>query len=44
MSIALSTRAGADTVLIYGSTDEETAHRAAAGVAEQVHAMQEDTG
>ncbi|WP_345803167.1 DUF4245 family protein [Microbacterium sp. AZCO] len=40
VSIALGTQAGADTVLIYGSTDQKTAERAAAGVADQIRALQ----
>jgi hypothetical protein len=36
ISAALSTQAGTDTVLVYGSTDEETLELAAASVAEQV--------
>ncbi|MFH8250482.1 DUF4245 family protein [Microbacterium sp. B2969] len=41
VSIALSTKAGDDTVLIYGSTDQKTAERAAAAVADQVDTMNE---
>lgn len=43
VSIALSTQAGPDTVLIYGSTDEATAKTAAAGVADQIREMNEET-
>lgn len=42
VSIALSTQAGADTVLVYGSTDEETARTAAASLSDQITAMQEE--
>lgn len=41
VSHALATRAGTDIVLIYGSTDAETAAEAAAALSTQVHALQE---
>lgn len=43
ISYALATRAGGDTVLIYGATDAATAARAAEGVADQVRRLQEET-
>jgi len=43
VSAALSTQAGEDTVLIYGSTDDETLAVAAASVAEQILALREET-
>lgn len=43
ISYALATRAGDDTVLIYGATDAETAALAAAGVADQIRRLQEKT-
>lgn len=43
ISAALSTSAGADTILVYGSTDDETLERAAASVADQVLALREAT-
>lgn len=42
VSLALSTQAGPDTIMIYGSTDEKTAERAARAVADQVKALAED--
>ncbi len=42
VSYALATRVGADAVLIYGSTDAETAATAAAALAPQLLALQED--
>ncbi|WP_442576231.1 DUF4245 family protein [Microbacterium sp. F51-2R] len=39
VSIALSTQAGDDTVMIYGATDEKTAETAARAVADQVRAL-----
>ncbi|MEU1970096.1 DUF4245 family protein [Microbacterium sp. NPDC019599] len=42
VSVALSTRAGDDIVLVYGSTDEETAQIAAAALADQVRAIDEE--
>lgn len=44
ISAALSTTAGADVVLVYGSTDDATLERAAASVAEQVIALREEAG
>lgn len=41
ISAALSTQAGPDTVLVYGSTDEATLELAAASVADQVLALRE---
>ncbi len=43
ISAALSTQAGADIVLVYGSTDEATLELAAAAVADQVLALREET-
>jgi len=43
ISAALSTEAGDDTILIYGSTDEDTLELAAASLAEQVLALREET-
>jgi len=43
ISAALSTSAGADTILVYGSTDDETLERAAASVAGQVLELREAT-
>ncbi|HEX5728850.1 DUF4245 family protein [Microbacterium sp.] len=43
ISAALSTSAGADTILVYGSTDDETLERAAASVADQVLELREAT-
>ena len=43
ISDALSTDAGADTVLIYGATDAATAAIAAAGVADQIRELREET-
>jgi hypothetical protein len=43
ISAALSTQAGDDTILIYGSADEDTLELAAASVAEQVLALREET-
>ncbi|QIG40236.1 DUF4245 domain-containing protein [Microbacterium sp. 4R-513] len=42
VSIALSTPAGPDTVMIYGSTDEKTVETAAKSVADQVKAIAQD--
>ncbi len=42
VSAAISTPAGHDTVLIYGAVDDESLERAAAAVADQVRALQED--
>ncbi|WP_243073529.1 DUF4245 family protein [Microbacterium sp. SS28] len=42
VSVALSTQAGPDTVLVYGSTDEETAEAAATALADQVRAIAEE--
>jgi hypothetical protein len=42
VSIALSTQAGPDTVLIYGSTDEKTAETAARSVAQQVQELRQE--
>ncbi|GAA3211825.1 DUF4245 family protein [Microbacterium terregens] len=42
ISAALSTQAGNDTILIYGSTDDESLELAAASVAEQVLALRDD--
>jgi hypothetical protein len=42
VSIALSTQAGVDTIMIYGSTDQETAELAAAAVADQIRALAEE--
>ena len=44
ISAALSTTAGDDIVLVYGSTDDATLERAAASVAEQVIALREESG
>jgi Protein of unknown function (DUF4245) len=44
VSAALSTGAGDDIVLVYGSTDDETLERAAASVAEQIIALRESGG
>lgn len=41
VSHALATRAGADIVLIYGSTDAETAAEAAAALAAQIRELQD---
>ncbi|MCT9001346.1 DUF4245 domain-containing protein [Microbacterium memoriense] len=43
ISYALATDAGADTVLIYGATDAETAAVAAEGVAEQIRNLRKET-
>ena len=43
ISASLSTSAGADTILVYGSTDDETLERAAASVADQVLELREAT-
>ena len=43
ISAALSTSAGADTILVYGSTDDETLELAAASLAEQVLELREGT-
>lgn len=43
ISYALATRAGADTILIYGAMDAATAAIAAEGVADQVRRLQEET-
>lgn len=42
VSVALSTQAGPDTVLVYGSTDEKTAQTAAAALADQVRALDQE--
>ena len=42
ISAALSTVAGEDTILVYGSTDDETLAVAAASVADQVLALREE--
>ena len=42
VSFALSTQAGSDTVLVYGSTDEKTAKIAAAALADQVREIAEE--
>jgi hypothetical protein len=42
VSAALSTQAGADVVLVYGSTDEETLRIAAASVAEQILELRDE--
>ena len=42
ISGALSTTAGDDTILVYGSTDDETLELAAASVAAQVLALREE--
>ena len=44
ISAALSTPAGDDIVLVYGSTDDATLERAAASVAEQIIALQKQPG
>ena len=41
ISYALSTTAGTDTVMIYGSTDADTAALAAASVADQIRELEE---
>lgn len=41
ISAALSTTAGPDTVLVYGSTDDASLERAAASVADQIIALRE---
>ncbi|KAA9110137.1 DUF4245 family protein [Microbacterium rhizomatis] len=43
VSAAMSTVAGPDTILIYGSTDDAAMRTAAAGVADQVRALREQT-
>lgn len=43
VSYALSTDAGADTVLIYGATTADTAAIAAEGVADQIRVLREET-
>ena len=43
ISAALSTQAGDDVVLVYGSTDDETLELAAASVADQIIALREET-
>ncbi|MGB4777063.1 DUF4245 family protein [Microbacterium sp.] len=43
LSYAISTDAGADTVLIYGATDAATAAVAAAGVTDQILSLREET-
>lgn len=43
VSAALSTQAGPDIVLVYGSTDQSTLERAAASVADQVIMLREET-
>ena len=43
VSAALSTQAGDDIVLVYGSTDDETLELAAASVADQIIALREET-
>jgi hypothetical protein len=43
ISYALSTAAGADTVMIYGRTDADTAAEVAASVADDVRALREET-
>ncbi|MCR2762279.1 DUF4245 family protein [Microbacterium sp. zg.B48] len=43
ISAALSTQAGEDTILIYGSTDDEHLELAAASVADQIRALRADT-
>lgn len=43
ISYAVATDAGSDTVLIYGSTDADTAAIAAAGVADQIRDLREET-
>lgn len=42
VSVALSTQAGPDTILVYGSTDEATAQLAAAGLADQIRELTEE--
>ena len=42
VSVALSTQAGDDTVLIYGSSEQKTAEIAASAVAEQVRELNEE--
>jgi hypothetical protein len=42
VSFALSTQAGSDTVLVYGSTDEKTAKIAAAALTDQVRDIAEE--
>jgi hypothetical protein len=44
ISAALSTTAGDDIVLVYGSTDDATLERAAASVAEQIIALRGESG
>ncbi|MET0828462.1 MAG: DUF4245 family protein [Microbacterium sp.] len=43
ISAALSTQAGDDIVLVYGSTDDETLALAAASVADQIIALREES-
>ena len=43
ISYALATRAGGDTILIYGAMDADTAAVAAEGIADQVRRLQEET-
>lgn len=42
VSGALSTQAGPDTILVYGSADDETLEKAAAAVTSQVRELRED--
>ena len=42
ITAALSTRAGTDTVLLYGTTDEEKLEQVAASVTDQIGALRED--
>jgi hypothetical protein len=44
ISAALSTTAGDDIVLVYGSTDDATLERAAASVSEQIIALRAESG
>lgn len=43
ITYALATDAGGDTILIYGATDAATAAIAAGGVADQIHALREES-
>lgn len=42
ISVALSTAAGADTVLIYGAADDETLESVAGSISDQVRALREE--
>ena len=42
VSVAISTRAGDDTILIYGATDQDTLEQAAASVSDEIERLRED--